>query len=74
MFKLKQRDADTVDLWLTNSFLLPITVRNASLSPNLQGVLKVSTTAASNDSNPGYKFSHHTLRHDSSLCCPLCVR
>lgn len=62
---MKQRDADTVDLWLTNSFLLPITVRNASLSNNLQGVLKVFTTAASNDGSSGYnKSSDHMLRHD----------
>lgn len=64
LFKVKQRDADTVDVWLTNSFRLPITVRNASLSHNLQGVLKVFTTAASNNGNSGYKFSDHTLRHD----------
>lgn len=57
LLKVKQRDADTMDLWLTNSFLLPITVMNASLSHNLQGALKVFTTAASNVGNSGYMFS-----------------
>lgn len=43
LFQVKQRDADKVDLWLTNSFLLPLTVMNASLSQKLQGVMKVCT-------------------------------
>ncbi|KAI3352497.1 hypothetical protein L3Q82_005447 [Scortum barcoo] len=41
LFQVKQRDADQVDLWLTNSLLLPLTVTNVSLSQKLQGVMKV---------------------------------
>ncbi|XP_035516079.1 transmembrane protein 131-like isoform X2 [Morone saxatilis] len=41
LFQVKQRGADHVDLWLTNSLLLPLTVMNASLSQKLQGVMKV---------------------------------
>ncbi|XP_070834113.1 transmembrane protein 131-like isoform X1 [Chaetodon trifascialis] len=41
LFQVKQRDADKVDLWLTHSLLLPLTVMNASLSQKLQGVMKV---------------------------------
>lgn len=41
LFHMKQRDADKVDLWLTNSFLLPLTVLNVSLPPRLQGAMKV---------------------------------
>ncbi|XP_070772139.1 transmembrane protein 131-like [Enoplosus armatus] len=41
LFQVKQRDADQVDLWLTNSLLLPLTVMNVSLSQKLQGVMKV---------------------------------
>lgn len=43
LFHMKQRDADKVDLWLTNSFLLPLTVLNVSLPPRLQGAMKVRT-------------------------------
>lgn len=43
-----------MDLWLTNSFLLPLTVMNASLSQKLQGVMKVCTTASSKDRNSDY--------------------
>ncbi|XP_056265127.1 transmembrane protein 131-like isoform X3 [Pseudoliparis swirei] len=38
---VKQTDADQVDLWLTNSLFLPVTVTNVSLSHNLQGLMKV---------------------------------
>ncbi|XP_059199246.1 transmembrane protein 131-like [Centropristis striata] len=41
LFQLKQGGADQVDVWLTNSLLLPVTVVNASLSHRLQGVIKV---------------------------------
>eukprot|EP00064_Thunnus_orientalis_P009864 superscaffoldBa00001278_g9890 len=41
LFQVKQRDTDQVDLWLTNPFLLPLTVKNASLSQKMQGVMKV---------------------------------
>ncbi|XP_038568921.1 transmembrane protein 131-like isoform X3 [Micropterus salmoides] len=41
LVQVKQRNADQVDLWLTNSFLLPLTVMNVSLSEKLQGVMKV---------------------------------
>nr|XP_020469976.1 transmembrane protein 131-like [Monopterus albus] len=41
LFQVKQRDANQVDLWLTNPTLLPLTVFNASLSHKLQGVMKV---------------------------------
>ncbi|XP_019130464.2 transmembrane protein 131-like isoform X3 [Larimichthys crocea] len=41
LFQVKQRDADKVDLWLTNSHLLPFAVMNATLSQKLQGVMKV---------------------------------
>ncbi|XP_049427042.1 transmembrane protein 131-like isoform X1 [Epinephelus fuscoguttatus] len=46
LFQVKQRDADQVDLWLTNSLLLPVTVMNASLSQKLQGVMKVVNFSA----------------------------
>lgn len=45
-FQVKQRDADTVDLWITNSLLLPFAVMNASLSQKLLGVMKVCTNAS----------------------------
>ncbi|XP_039657934.1 transmembrane protein 131-like isoform X2 [Perca fluviatilis] len=45
LFQVKQRAADQLDLWLTNS-LLPITVTNASLSQKLQGVMKVMNFSA----------------------------
>ncbi|XP_019956839.2 transmembrane protein 131-like isoform X2 [Paralichthys olivaceus] len=41
LFQVKQRDADWVDVWMTNTLLLPLTVMNASLSQKLQGVMKV---------------------------------
>ncbi|XP_018558740.1 transmembrane protein 131-like [Lates calcarifer] len=41
LFQVKQRDADQVDLWLTNPFLMPLSVTTASLSQKLQGVMKV---------------------------------
>lgn len=44
LFQIKQRDADKVDLWLTNTFLLPLTVMNVSLPQRLQGLMKVRTT------------------------------
>lgn len=43
LFQIKQSDADKVDLWLTNSFLLPLTVMNVSLPQRLQGLMKVRT-------------------------------
>ncbi|KAL7404333.1 hypothetical protein ABVT39_013269 [Epinephelus coioides] len=46
LFQVKQRGADQVDLWLTNSLLLPVTVMNASLSQKLQGVMKVVNFSA----------------------------
>lgn len=44
LFQIKQRDADKVDLWLTNTFLLPLTVMSVSLPQRLQGLMKVRTT------------------------------
>ncbi|XP_060912178.1 transmembrane protein 131-like isoform X1 [Labrus mixtus] len=41
MVQLKQRDAAQVDLWLTNSLSLPLTVLNVNLSQKLQGVMKM---------------------------------
>nr|XP_043883962.1 transmembrane protein 131-like isoform X2 [Solea senegalensis] len=41
LFQMKQRDADQVDLWLTNTLTSPLTVTNVSLSQKLQGVMKV---------------------------------
>ncbi|XP_026158393.1 transmembrane protein 131-like isoform X2 [Mastacembelus armatus] len=41
MFQVKQSYAKQVDLWLTNPFVLPLTVLNVSLSQKLQGVMKV---------------------------------
>ncbi|KAM7394502.1 hypothetical protein PAMP_021301 [Pampus punctatissimus] len=41
LFQVNQRDSDQVDVWLTNPFLLPLTVKNATLSQKLQGVMKV---------------------------------
>uniref|UniRef100_A0A8C3A7X8 Transmembrane 131 like n=1 Tax=Cyclopterus lumpus TaxID=8103 RepID=A0A8C3A7X8_CYCLU len=41
LVQVKQRDVDQVDLWLTNSLFLPVTVMNVSLSQNLQGLMKV---------------------------------
>ncbi|XP_068607189.1 transmembrane protein 131-like [Brachionichthys hirsutus] len=41
LFHVRQRDADTVDLWMTNSLLLPFTVTNVGLSPRLQRLMKV---------------------------------
>ncbi|XP_068177838.1 transmembrane protein 131-like isoform X3 [Antennarius striatus] len=41
LFQVKQRDADTVDLWMTNSLLLPLTVTNVGLSRTLQRAMKV---------------------------------
>lgn len=46
---VKQTDADQVDLWLTNSLFLPVTVTNVSLSHNLQGLMKVGIVASDND-------------------------
>ncbi|XP_031718899.1 transmembrane protein 131-like isoform X3 [Anarrhichthys ocellatus] len=46
LFQVKQRDAEQVDLWLTNSLLLPVTVMNVSLSQNLRGVMKVMNFSA----------------------------
>ncbi|XP_037328273.2 transmembrane protein 131-like isoform X1 [Pungitius pungitius] len=46
LFQVKQRDSEQVDLWLTSSLLLPVTVMNVSLSPNLQGVMKVMNFSA----------------------------
>uniref|UniRef100_G3PX51 Transmembrane 131 like n=1 Tax=Gasterosteus aculeatus aculeatus TaxID=481459 RepID=G3PX51_GASAC len=42
LFQVKQRDSEQVDLWLTSSLLLPVTVMNVSLSQNLQGVMNFS--------------------------------
>ncbi|KAK2817259.1 hypothetical protein Q5P01_025450 [Channa striata] len=42
LFQVKQREADQVDLWLTNSLLPPLTIFNVSLSPKLQEVIKVN--------------------------------
>lgn len=38
---MKQSAADQVDLWLTNTLMLPLTVMNVSLSQKLRGVMKV---------------------------------
>nr|XP_040042013.1 transmembrane protein 131-like isoform X1 [Gasterosteus aculeatus aculeatus] len=46
LFQVKQRDSEQVDLWLTSSLLLPVTVMNVSLSQNLQGVMKVMNFSA----------------------------
>ncbi|XP_041640880.1 transmembrane protein 131-like isoform X2 [Cheilinus undulatus] len=46
LVQLKQRDADQVDLWLTNSLLFPLTVLNVRLSQKLQGVMKVMNFSA----------------------------
>lgn len=51
LFQVKQRDADKVDLWLTNSHLLPFAVMNATLSQKLQGVMKVHITTDLNTEN-----------------------
>lgn len=48
---MKQRDANQVDLWLTNSFLLPLTVLNVSLSPRVQGAMKVRNKVTHNTSD-----------------------
>lgn len=37
----RQRGADHVDLWLTNTLHFPLTVQDAILSPESQGLLKV---------------------------------
>ncbi|XP_026215381.1 transmembrane protein 131-like isoform X2 [Anabas testudineus] len=41
LFQVKQKEANQVHLWLTNSLVLPITVFNVSLPQKLQGVMKV---------------------------------
>ncbi|XP_062244055.1 transmembrane protein 131-like isoform X2 [Platichthys flesus] len=41
LFQVKQRDADLVDVWMTNTLMLPLTVMKASLSQKLHGVMKV---------------------------------
>ncbi|KAM8878439.1 transmembrane protein 131-like isoform 2-T2 [Spinachia spinachia] len=46
LFQVKQRDSEQVDLWLTSSLLLPVTVMKVSLSQNLQGVMKVMNFSA----------------------------
>lgn len=46
LFQVKQGEADQVDLWLTNSLLLPVTVMNVSLSQKLKGVMKVMNFSA----------------------------
>ncbi|KAK5865755.1 hypothetical protein PBY51_020000 [Eleginops maclovinus] len=46
LVQVKQSHADQVDLWLTNSLLLPLTVTSASLSQKLQGVMKVMNFSA----------------------------
>ncbi|XP_029288734.1 LOW QUALITY PROTEIN: transmembrane protein 131-like [Cottoperca gobio] len=46
LFQMKQRRADQVELWLTNSLLLPLTVMKASLSQKVQGVMKVMNFSA----------------------------
>lgn len=62
LFHIKQRDADKVDLWLTSSFLLPLTVLNVSLPPRLQGTMKVRN-----------KFERNSSDHrDHSGRLPLC--
>lgn len=43
LFQVKQKEANQVHLWLTNSLVLPITVFNVSLPQKLQGVMKVCT-------------------------------
>lgn len=64
LFHMKQRDADKVDLWLTNSFLLPLTVLNVSLPPRLQGAMKVRN-----------KFKRNSSEHrDHSGRFSLCRR
>lgn len=37
----RQRGADHVDLWLTNTLHFPLAVQDATLSPESQGLLKV---------------------------------
>ncbi|XP_074485701.1 transmembrane protein 131-like isoform X2 [Sebastes fasciatus] len=46
LFQVKQGEADQVDLWLTNSLLLPVTVMNVSLSQKLKGVMNVMNFSA----------------------------
>ncbi|KAM3623863.1 uncharacterized protein V6R79_016428 [Siganus canaliculatus] len=46
LFQVTQQDEDQVDLWMTNPQRLPVTVVNASLSPRLQGALKVLNFSA----------------------------
>ncbi|XP_024914140.1 transmembrane protein 131-like isoform X4 [Cynoglossus semilaevis] len=41
LIEMKQSAADQVDLWLTNTLMLPLTVMNVSLSQKLRGVMKV---------------------------------
>ncbi|CAB1460891.1 unnamed protein product [Pleuronectes platessa] len=41
LFQVTQREADLVDVWMTNTLLLPLTVMKASLSQKLHGVMKV---------------------------------
>ncbi|XP_029005827.1 transmembrane protein 131-like isoform X2 [Betta splendens] len=41
LVQMKQREGNQVDLWLTNSLHLPLTVFNVSLPQKLQGVMKV---------------------------------
>ncbi|XP_010897507.2 transmembrane protein 131-like [Esox lucius] len=42
LLQVRQRGRDHVDLWLTNVFHFPLTVQNATLSPESQGLLKVA--------------------------------
>ncbi|XP_037545643.1 transmembrane protein 131-like [Nematolebias whitei] len=41
LFQVRQNNTNQVDLWFSNPFPLPLTVRNASLSEKLQAVVKV---------------------------------
>ncbi|XP_061769349.1 transmembrane protein 131-like isoform X3 [Nerophis ophidion] len=41
LFQVKQKTTEQVELWLTNPFVLPLTVTGASLSQKLHGVMKV---------------------------------
>lgn len=61
LFHMKQRDTDKVDLWLTNSFLLPLTVLNVSLPPRLQGAMKVRNKFKRNSSDHRDHSCHFSL-------------
>ncbi|XP_054634193.1 transmembrane protein 131-like isoform X3 [Dunckerocampus dactyliophorus] len=41
LFQVKQKTTQQVELWLTNPFVLPLTVTSARLSQKLHGVMKV---------------------------------